>query len=433
MSHHRSFNSGVSHDIFSKFITGVSKADIRYLEELFNLYPHISSKQATLLLRHIPCNPFVENAFPLFDEKKDGSIIKFLISKGAKIHDLMSEWDDFNFVGKLEPHSLMLYLIKEKLIEVSKPCEKDYGNFPIHFWCTSNIVLQALIDYGDDVNRQRLSDKKTALHLVITSEGNINLIELLLTRGANPFLKDSNDKSPFGYLDSANQERVIEILEEVFLVMYSYIQLSLDLQKINWGKQNLTIRLMETQESKLEEDDTKISSEHGKIKEHSFPRDILAARSDYFKAMFNSNMKEANQEIVEIRTEDIEAFEQFLEYMKTGFTLITTIDTAKKIVQIADHYCCNSCKTFCEQILLQLLDADTISNHEFMDLLLFAHKLRLPNLKDEIISTIIEDFDHCSSSIAFIELILPEVELAQHILLSRRKKRKMPEPSSEVE
>lgn len=69
---------------------------------------------------------------------------------------------------------------------------------------TGNIDIEFLLKNGVKLNEQIYDRKQTALHLAVLYDKKV--IPLLLSYGADPFIKDKNDKYPIDYLEKDSQE-----------------------------------------------------------------------------------------------------------------------------------------------------------------------------------------------------------------------------------
>ena len=67
-------------------------------------------------------------------------------------------------------------------------------------------------------------------------------------------------------------------------------------------------------------------------------RMVLAAYSDYFYAMFSNGMKETNQEVIELRDENMssETFKQIIDYIYSGYLRINK-ENVFQVLAAADH------------------------------------------------------------------------------------------------
>ena len=89
-----------------------------------------------------------------------------------------------------------------------------------------------------------------------------------------------------------------------------------------------------------------------KVGEDIFPahRVVLAANSDYFYVMFTMELKESNQQVIELKDESIlpDVFKIILDSIYTGELLVNE-ESVSKVLAAADHLqvasavhqCCN--------------------------------------------------------------------------------------------
>jgi len=115
-------------------------------------------------------------------------------------------------------------------------------------------------------------------------------------------------------------------------------------------------------------------------------RNILAARSDKFRAMFGSGMKETHEEVVEIDDIPYPVFLAMLEYVVTGSTGITP-DISLDLLAVADEYFLERLKELCEEYLV-----DFISDENIVNLLVYSDRHSAFYLKRKCIEYILKNF-----------------------------------------
>ena len=87
---------------------------------------------------------------------------------------------------------------------------------------------------------------------------------------------------------------------------------------------------------------------------------ILAARSTYFKNMFQTDMKENLTDKVEVPDADPDAFRGMLQYIYGGMAPKNLEDIAIDLFAIADKYGLDTLKDMCESSICHSLDAETV-------------------------------------------------------------------------
>jgi len=127
----------------------------------------------------------------------------------------------------------------------------------------------------------------------------------------------------------------------------------------------------------INEEDTDVSFEVGQeiFKAH---RNILSARSDYFKSMFNSGMVESlkNNNPILIQECNPEMFKKILKFLYTDIPPKDLNQVAIDLLPLADKYLINALKKHCVMSLKKKLNQENVK-----EVLLLAHKHHCPSLK----------------------------------------------------
>lgn len=117
-------------------------------------------------------------------------------------------------------------------------------------------------------------------------------------------------------------------------------------------------------------------------KKYMAHKNILATQSSVFKAMFTDDMKEKQQNRIDICDIDEKIFQEILRYIYTG--KVKNIETiAFELLLAADKYDLVILKALCENALCKLLGAGTA-----LKILSFSDKYCLQNLKSRAINYI---------------------------------------------
>jgi N-acetylneuraminic acid mutarotase len=133
-------------------------------------------------------------------------------------------------------------------------------------------------------------------------------------------------------------------------------------------------------------------------------RIVLAAVIPYFRAMFDSNMKETDQNEVVLHDHNPSTVKTLVEYAYTG-KLRVTPETSQDILIAADKFGLQDIVDFCAQhICKQLAPLNCLGIREF------AHQQNLTDLYDASSSYVIQNFSAVSREQEFMQLPLDKVE-----------------------
>ena len=127
-------------------------------------------------------------------------------------------------------------------------------------------------------------------------------------------------------------------------------------------------------------------------------RALLAASSDYFRAMFTTNYAEKNQKIIKINGVEATAMEQILNYLYTGEAKLQT-DTVQHILSAANLFQLAELKDGCAIYMAKKLDIDNCIGIHF-----FAQAHECETLEFKAWDLISEHFESVASCIEYLEL-----------------------------
>ena len=117
---------------------------------------------------------------------------------------------------------------------------------------------------------------------------------------------------------------------------------------------------------------------------------LLIDRSEYFRAMFRSNMRESREKEVQVRGCSKGVFVLLLEYLYTGGRLgevYVGIDDALDLYVLADRYLENGLSRQCVGVLRRGL-----SHENAIEMLLEVDGLGLEDLKDMCMSYVVSNY-----------------------------------------
>jgi speckle-type POZ protein len=109
---------------------------------------------------------------------------------------------------------------------------------------------------------------------------------------------------------------------------------------------------------------------------------VLAARSEYFAAMFGPDFKESKEKIIEIK-EDEELFKQMIEIFYTNNVSEVDFDVALELIVLARKYLVEELDKSCEEIIIKNM---TVEN--CLEILLVTDSIQSKLFKDRAIGFI---------------------------------------------
>lgn len=140
---------------------------------------------------------------------------------------------------------------------------------------------------------------------------------------------------------------------------------------------------------------------------------LLCMRCSYFRAMFDSQMREAQQKTITINSVSYKVFIALLEYLYTDEIEIT-LDIAMDLFVAADQFGVERLKRLCENKMLVSINIDSAATILQAANIHIAHGLR-----QNCMDFILRHFDAVSKTAAFEEMGRSNMELVFEILKRR--------------
>lgn len=85
---------------------------------------------------------------------------------------------------------------------------------------------------------------------------------------------------------------------------------------------------------------------------------VLSARSEVFKTMLQTDMKEAQTGVIEMQDMDVNYFQDFIEFLYTGVIRELTFDKAKALYEAGDKYAVKNLVYQCSEYLQDILSPE---------------------------------------------------------------------------
>ena len=133
-------------------------------------------------------------------------------------------------------------------------------------------------------------------------------------------------------------------------------------------------------------------------KDFAVHKALMAASSDYFRAMFTNNCSEKNQEVVNINGVDAVSMGLVVNFLYTGQVELHT-DTVQNLLSAANLFQLLELKKGCADFMANKLDVDNCIGIHF-----FAQAHECESLEFHAWDVITENFDAVSSTSEFLEL-----------------------------
>jgi len=140
---------------------------------------------------------------------------------------------------------------------------------------------------------------------------------------------------------------------------------------------------------------------------------LLCMRCSYFRAMFEGQMREAQQKTIKIPGVSHRVFKALLEYLYTDEVDIS-LEFAMELFVAADQFGVERLKRLCEQTILSSINIDSAA------LILQAANMHVAHgLRQTCLDFILRNFDAVSKTPAFEEMGRSNVELVFEVLRRR--------------
>ncbi|XP_065220179.1 speckle-type POZ protein-like [Planococcus citri] len=149
-----------------------------------------------------------------------------------------------------------------------------------------------------------------------------------------------------------------------------------------------------------------------KGKNYSAHKVVLAARSDVFPTMFKNNQhgdKKHKKIRIDVTDVDAEVMDELLRYIYTGKCHISD-KLGERLYEAADSYKLNELKTITLKSMVE-----TLSVKNAVNVLVFADKHHMKDLKSTVIQFIVENSVQVSNTTEWKSMVIPNVQLVTEL------------------
>ena len=127
-------------------------------------------------------------------------------------------------------------------------------------------------------------------------------------------------------------------------------------------------------------------------------RNEIAAASDFFSTLLNSDMRENKEGIVLLQHITEACMRDVLKFVRSGSVEITTPENAKELIEVAEYLLLDRLKTFSEKYLVQ----ETLTSSNCMSIYYFAEQYRCQELTMKTRQFILSNFAAVTESQDFL-------------------------------
>ena len=127
-------------------------------------------------------------------------------------------------------------------------------------------------------------------------------------------------------------------------------------------------------------------------------RNEIAAASDFFSTLLNSDMRENKEGTVRLEHITESCMRDVLEFIRSGSVEITTPENAKELIKVAEYLLLDRLKTFSEKYLVQ----ETLTSSNCMSIYYFAEQYRCQELTMKTRQFILSNFAAVTESQDFL-------------------------------
>ena len=127
-------------------------------------------------------------------------------------------------------------------------------------------------------------------------------------------------------------------------------------------------------------------------------RNEIAAASDFFSTLLNSDMRENKEGTVRLEHITEACMRDVLEFVRSGSVEITTPENAKELIEAAEYLLLDRLKTFSEKYLVQ----ETLTSSNCMSIYYFAEQYRCQELTMKTRQFILSNFAAVTESQDFL-------------------------------